>query len=190
MAKSKPVAAFEVAKRMSRPLDRLAWMLEFIRLKFESVAALEDAELAEVQNQILAFVTAQLGSPVFSTTQIRRLSREDIWNLRSRLQEQVRSFASGSPAGWKNDGLPQRLTRDETGAIHVRPDSADVQGIFFDCAFALARAEGARIIKCARHNCDNFLVREGRSTYCSKRCSQYVRTMKWRHTEPQEITNG
>jgi hypothetical protein len=196
MDKRKSADAFQLAKRMSRPLDRLHWMLEFARLKFEAVAALEGAELAALQDAVNAFVTAQLGRPPFATMQIRRLTREDLWNLRSRLYVRIEAFIGSpdSPAGWRDPGLPRRLTRDKTGALRVIPDSGDIDGIFLGCAFALAVAEGARIVKCARHNCNNVLVRRGRSTYCSKRCSQYVRTMKYRHSkqapERTEWNNG
>jgi hypothetical protein len=175
---------------MSRPLDRLTWMLEFIRLKFKTVTALEGARLAAVQDQIHAFTSGQLRNPLLDTAQtqldrfqVRRLSQEDLWRMRDGLQTRIHAWFMDRPdllVGWKEDGMPRRLLRDKDGKPYMLLDTKDVQTVFFDCAQQLVHAEGERIIKCARPKCDNLLVQEGRSAYCSKRCSQYVRTNKWR----------
>lgn len=165
---------------MSRPLDRLSWALGFAQMGFGAVRALEGKRLTVMQDQLHAFVIAQLGRPALGTEQVRRLTQEGIWNLRGGLKERI--AAARTLTGWA-ENLPRRLTFDAAGAPHVRPDGKDLPTLFYNCAFDLVAAEGARIAKCARRNCDNLLVREGRSIYCSSRCSQYTRTMKHRQKQ-------
>ena len=104
---------------------------------------------------------------------------------------QARIAAARTPAGW-GEQLPRRLTFDATGAPQVRLDSKNLPALFFNSAFDIVEAEGKQIAKCERHNCDNLLVREGRTVYCSARCSQTARTMKHRHKkalEANEVEN-
>jgi hypothetical protein len=185
MSKRKP-ADFQLAKRMTHSLDRLRWMLEFARLDFEDVTAPEGA--AVLQHQIFVFITGQTGYPV--NAPVRELTPERRWEMRKGLQVRISSYIKSSPdnpIGWKSDeGLTRRVIRGKDGAPHVIPIGT-IEQIFFDCAQSLVSTEGKRIAKCARSNCDNFLVLEGRTTYCSKSCSQYVRTNKWRRKEAENV---
>lgn len=164
---------------MHSAFGRLAWLLEFARRPIgEDV---RERELGELQGQILAFCVRQAG-PHFTSERVRRLAPAMIVQLQREAQVGINSFLSSPHVGWALPRVTQRLVRDPiTGVGHFEL-IGEPEELFPQFAADLVAAEGARIAHCERPGCNKLFVRRKRGAYCSRRCSQYVRTKRYRES--------
>jgi hypothetical protein len=185
----------QAVKLMQHPLDRLQWMLQTIRLKPKKVSTAKGADLIALQNQVQYFAILQFGLVGYDTASARKqITADNLCALLIRLKDKIDGLVRRNEAWPIPAEVPLKMSRREDGKmlIVLERRHESVAALFERGAFDLVRAEGHRIAKCERHNCDNLLVREGRTVYCSARCSQTARTMKHRHRkalEANEVEN-
>jgi hypothetical protein len=146
-------------------------------------------------------LTNSLREPI-SDTELERLHRwlaEGVqsvqagnqWKFETGRQATIRwSDWSNAPAGDVYDfaikpAPAPRARAKWSGLIAGRYPSEDLLGRFRDRVFETVTIAGNKVRRCA--DCPNLYVpTHGRQEYCSRRCSQRVRTRKWRQEHPQE----
>jgi hypothetical protein len=174
--------ASRFARMMRSDLGRLAWLLEFAQRPLDP--NLTKDEVTELQDQILAFCVCQAG-PHFNSQDMAKLAALRLLNLQTQIRHGIRCFLGDPPQEWRLREVKQILIRDpKSGAGRLIPRGMP-DLLFEHFAAELIAAEGARIEKCQRPQCGQLFVCRKRGAYCSKRCSQYVRTKRYR--EKQQI---
>jgi hypothetical protein len=170
---------------MRSELGRLAWLLEFVQRQPDTT--LTDDEVTELQDQILAFCLCQSG-PRFSSQDMAKLDAPALLKLQAQIRRGIRCFLHDPPQEWSLHEVRRTLIRDpKSGAGRLIPRGTP--DLFFEHSAAeLIVAEGARIEECQKPLCDRLFVCRKRGAYCSRRCSQYVRTKRYR--EKQQITEA
>ena len=168
-----------LVRRMQSALGRLAWLLEFARRP--PGVGLRGRALMDLQEQILMFCNCQAGVH-FASDLVRQLGTDTMLGLQREVQVGINSYLYDRTGGWLLPRVKQRLVRDpRTGSGRFELTGAPKE-LFLQFAASLVAAEGARIANCARPGCDNLFVCRKRGAYCSKRCSQYVRTKRYRES--------
>ncbi len=107
----------------------------------------------------------------------------------------VRRAALRAIEQWVGEGQLDLVT-SELGqfvrVVHRRPGPAlsyyhgAAMGAFLTTCANLIQAEGHRIERCARRECGRLFVRVKRGAYCSRQCSQRVRTEKFRSSRSKQ----
>jgi hypothetical protein len=165
---------------MRTELGRLAWLLEFAQRPLGP--SLTKDEVTELQDQILAFCLCQAG-PHFNSQDMATLVAPALLNLQTQIRQGIRCFLGDPPQEWRLREVKRILMRDpKSGAGRLRPWGKP-NLLFEHFAAELIAAEGARIEECQRPRCGQWFVCRKRGAYCSKRCSQYVRTKRYREKQ-------
>jgi hypothetical protein len=170
---------------MRSELGRLAWLLEFVQRPLGPT--LTKDEVTDLQDQILAFCLCQAG-PHFNSQDVAKLVAPELLKLQAQIRQGIGRFLGDPPQEWRLREVKRILIRDsKSGAGRLMPwGMPDL--LFEHFAAELIAAEGARIEKCQRPQCGQLFVCRKRGAYCSKRCSQYVRTKRYR--EKQQINEA
>jgi len=103
--------------------------------------------------------------------------------LQAHVRHGIGCFLGNPPQVWRLREVKRVLIRDpKSGAGRLMPwGMPDL--LFEHFAAELIAAEGARIENCQRSQCGQLFVCRKRGAYCSKRCSQYVRTKRYREKQ-------
>jgi hypothetical protein len=180
----RPAGRIERASRFRRTmrteLGRLAWLLEFAQRRLGPTLTRD--EVTDLQDQILAFCLCQAG-PHFNSPDTAILIAPALLNLQTQIRHGIHCFLGDPPQEWRLREITRSLIRDpKSGAGRLMPrGKPDL--LFEHFAAELVAAEGARIAKCQRPQCGQLFVCRKRGAYCSKRCSQYVRTKRYREKQ-------
>jgi hypothetical protein len=124
---------------------------------------------------------------------LRSLVYEGIWPVRVPATTHVFRW-SGLPhqrerIAWKLDWVPAEPHRLEK----ERPDSGfglvrrDTAGLFAVRVYETLRDAGPRFRVCEREGCWKPFIARKRQAYCSRRCSQTVRTRKFRERDSERV---
>jgi hypothetical protein len=172
--------ASRFGRLMRSELGRLAWLLEFAQRPLNP--ALTKDEVTNLQDRILAFCVCQAG-PHFNSQDMATLGATSLLKLQAHVRHGIGCFLGNPPQVWRLREVKRVLIRDpKSGAGRLMPwGMPDL--LFEHFAAELIAAEGARIENCQRSQCGQLFVCRKRGAYCSKRCSQYVRTKRYREKQ-------
>lgn len=168
------------ARLGATPLERARWVLRFGLMNLDAIT---EGELLDLRHQLAAFVAVNTfrmpaGVVRFPPDGYDRLAPEDEKTLRAWhawLSEGVEALADGK--AWRFDIGPETFQLQigsplSYGVIHQRAD------LFRRAVKDLLRDEWHRIDSCPK--CGDPFVAQKRQEYCSTRCSQAVRTQRFR----------
>jgi hypothetical protein len=162
---------------MGRALGRLGWLLDFAERTI--TPSMSKDELTSLQDQVLAFCLAHAG-PHFQSSDVRKFTIKDLADLQTHLRQGVNWLSKNTLQNWYLPKVQRRIIKDpQTGSGRLVLWGSP-QTVFVHFAAELITAEGMRIERCARPRCNRLFVRRKRGRYCSKRCSQYARTKRYR----------
>ncbi|MDO8434886.1 MAG: CGNR zinc finger domain-containing protein [Candidatus Binatus sp.] len=179
------IAGFSQATRRvgSDDRKRLSWLLEFVYLSEEKLAELSESEKAQLCFDLAYFANISGQWELPPLEEIASLASE-IRNGIDRLRR-TRRWVIELP----KDSIIERIIepRPKRRAGHIRLDgyhsfygSDDFRTSFLLCAADTAEAEGTRIRVCAQKDCGRMFARHRRARYCSSRCSQKERDLRFR----------
>lgn len=162
----------------SSPLDRLKWLLEFAEFTGASEENAADPENANAE--IAEFTRSFSGFPIRekAITGLRRGMYEKLqrWVKEGRLQINWSELGS--------DFARVVVKSSRTGDTLNRYQG--IQGGFLMACGDLIEREGSRIARCQGPGCDRLFVRRKRGNYCSRRCSQRMRSERFRMSHSRE----
>jgi len=173
-------------ERLTTPLQRIQWLVQFAVLASSDPARLTGAELARWNGEILGFASAAgQPQPLFRMKRDARLgslgmTAEEIVEFAQRIRDALVKLIGGEMWAFANSGLQVDISL--TSPKHGPPQrvySGDMRGILIMAALDALVVESHRLAKCQRPGCERLFVRRKRGSYCSKRCSQRARTLRY-----------
>jgi hypothetical protein len=167
-----------------RPLQRLQWLLQFLELGSKNPENLNRKDVARWNGELYAFARAGGNQPQPTHRQSRNdplgLSAAELVDLAREMKERVTKFIAGEM--WYYPILPASLAALLTSPIHGPPVAAfggDCRAVLMMAARDTLAVESRRIASCNGPDCERLFVRRKRGAYCSKRCSQRARTLRY-----------
>jgi hypothetical protein len=167
----------------SRPVNRLKWLLDFAQ-QFETEteigAHVEDvhAEIREFTARSLPRATIVFPPDAAGVIALRKATHTTISQW---VKEGEVSLVSGEHGQFVHVISKARGPRGPVSYYHGAARAALLEA----CA-RLLEAEGGRVARCARSGCGRLFVKVKRGAYCSKRCSQSMRTSRFRSSHSKE----
>jgi len=168
--------------------DWLRWLLSLQEMDLEYLSLKERENL---QDDVIRFVKAvttwlHLGEPDES---IIEFSQEDLITLQRTFQKGLRSFNADSVEVISIHAEINRIHLsgyyDKNGFnIRLSPITAEPISIFWLGVGYFLETYGTSIRMC--EECSKIFLRSRRQEYCSKQCSQRVRTRRWYEIHKEE----
>jgi hypothetical protein len=179
------VSKIEAAQKrfQAGPIQRLRWLLQFAELASER-ASLSRKDVARWTAELFTFAYAAGYQPQPPPRKNREeatgtLNAEEIIELARQMKQAITKLVAGETwAVWLSSGLMAQLTSPQKGPPRALWAGA-YDAIVILTARELLAAESHRIAKCSGPGCDRLFVRRKRGAYCSKRCSQRARTLRY-----------
>ena len=167
----------------SRPVDRLKWLLDFAQQSETEtkIGATFEAVYAEVSEfTALSLPGAAIVFPP-DAAGVMALRRATHTTIAQWVKEGEVSLVSGEHGQLVHVLSKARGPRGPVSYYHGAARAALLEA----CA-RLLEAEGGRVARCARSGCGRLFVKVKRGAYCSKRCSQSMRTSRFRSSHSKE----
>ncbi len=147
--------------------DTVRWLLAF------GQDELEPPHWKDAYAEACAFVLARGRIPAGG----------DIRALYHQLRDGLRALAAGRRFV-REVTVKTGIVREPDGAL-AAVGGGDLDSVFFVCVFEVLREVGSRVRTCPR--CGRLFLATAKQEYCSKRCSQAVRTERFREKHPDKI---
>jgi hypothetical protein len=171
------------------PEERLRWLLDFGSL---DQASLNKAKRSAVVEQVRAFVVLQQVdpeirdrlrfSPAPRDTTPNAMTEEEVWLAQGWLSEGLKLLKKGQK--WR---FVPHITYEldaYKGMFWARMSATSRIEIFKAVAYDALRDARFKFRRCLE--CQRPFVPVRRQRYCSSRCSQAIRTRKWRKAHPEK----
>jgi hypothetical protein len=169
----------------ARPEERLGWLVDFARRE-----AIDPKPYGRDWNEVQAFVlTAPDQIPFWRPDQEARLL-EAGKNRRLLLE-----LSGGLKAAFEGLARDRRLRLPfENNEVEWRADGTlvlraggDLRQRFNAAVVTVLMAVAQRLAICQNAECQAPFAKAGKAAYCSPRCSQHVRTKRFRATHPEKV---
>jgi predicted RNA-binding Zn ribbon-like protein len=166
------------------PVQRLRWLLQFTELASERASSLSREDAAHWTAELFAFAFAaghQFSPPSRKKKEEATgiLNAKEIIELAQQMKQAVTKLVAGETwAFWLSSGLMAQLTSPQKKPPRILWAGA-YEPVVMLTARELLAAESHRIAKCNGPGCERLFVRRKRGAYCSKRCSQRARTLRY-----------
>jgi hypothetical protein len=147
-----------------------SWYGRGVRYKLSEYEEVE--EVTEYQLTPDEFLGLAIGRNKFTTDQFADLAREMDTTIRKLVSRAGVVVMIGN-------GIYRALNENFAPSW-----GGDRREVFRMAALDLLIAEGQRVAQCSYRPCPNLFVRRKRGAYCSKRCSQRARTLRYYEKHP------
>jgi hypothetical protein len=174
---------------------RLRWLLEFVERDLRSTEAADAAALGAL---VFAFAArmakprpgvplamGQLSGEAADPRSVRK-ARSTIGRAQREVREALQSFAVDDRCT-----LPFKIVgweRLSDGRV-VPVVGGDWWSRFYGAVFMLAVELGSALGSCANPSCRKLFLRSKRQVYCGARCSQRLRTQRFREAHPERVSD-
>lgn len=181
-------------RRFAAPVERLGWLLKFVDLVRDG-ALKSGGDVARWNAELFAFayVAGHQPQPPHRRDVTWRLglTADELVEVSRQVKQAIEKLLAGDMwVLWLDRG---KLSANLTSPKHGRPQAyyaGDSDLVLMLAVRELLASEGSRIAKCGGPGCEQLFVRRKRGSYCSKRCSQRARTLRYyeKHA-PDERSN-
>lgn len=167
---------FEVLKRVGLSWEaNLRWLLAFAEEELDRVPS---ARLGECGHEIISFILSRGMVPSslegLEPRGIQRILKEGLAALGPRGRFELRFK------------ITRGVARTKEGAI-VPVGRGDLKATFFSAVFDALERAGSRLRTCQNPSCARLFLAARRQEYCGPRCSQAIRTARFRQAHPEKV---
>jgi len=180
---------YEEAERRvgATPEQRLRWLVEFAQ---EDLASLSRGRALDLDDEILAFTRAGLpgdqGGLALGGNYLNR-EADFVRQLQQRWRDNLTALLDRGEFSYTATAN-YILGRTSDGSIEAGI-SADTEPAFFIAVFRLLAHEGVRVRRCDAKGCGRIFVGPPRQLFCGSRCSQRVRTARFRRQHREAVSD-
>jgi hypothetical protein len=166
--------------------DFLEWMVVFGFQQVGSAEVVRRADYELLRIEIDRFVTGVGGRDLGGMTMVRVLDDDEIENLRTSVKGGLETTTRGE--SWSPQLKSVRLA---TGFGGLEYDGDITDKFILTCMLLISQTPMGLVTKCARSSgsgCGRVLVRQKRTTYCSRYCARLAEAeqARKRRAEPQQ----